>query len=44
VLYDDGGLISDGSLDDVITDASGLIEEEDMTLARLRVRALQLRR
>lgn len=43
VLYDDGGLISDGSLDDVITDASGLIEEEDMTLARMRVRVLQLR-
>jgi HK97 family phage prohead protease len=42
-LYDEGGLISSGDLDDVITDASGLIEEEDMTLARLRVRVLQLR-
>jgi HK97 family phage prohead protease len=42
-LYDDGGLISAGDLDDVITDASGLIEEEDMTLARLRVRVLQLK-
>jgi HK97 family phage prohead protease len=43
-LYDDGGLISSGDLDDVITDASGLIEEEDMTLAaQARVRVLQLR-
>ena len=45
-LYDDGGLIGQGELDDVITDSSGLIEEEDMTLARAkaRVRVLQLRR
>lgn len=42
-LYDDGGLIGSGDIDDVITDASGLIEEEDMTLARARVRVLQLR-
>lgn len=42
-LYDDGGLITNGELDDDITDESGMVEEEDMTLVRLRVRALQLR-
>jgi HK97 family phage prohead protease len=43
-LYDEGGLIQAGSVDDVVTDTSGLIEEEDMTLARQRrIRVLQLR-
>lgn len=42
-LYDDGGLITNGELDDDITDESGMVEEEDMTLARARVRVLQLR-
>jgi HK97 family phage prohead protease len=42
-LYDDGGLITNGELDDDITDESGMVEEEDMTLARMRVRVLQLR-
>lgn len=44
-LYDEGGLINDGgSTDDVVSDSSGLIEEEDMTLARqMRVRVLELR-
>jgi len=32
-LYDEGGLIRDGQLDDVVTDTSGLIEEADMTLS-----------
>jgi len=42
-LYDEGGLIQEGSTDDVVTDTSGLIEEEDMTLARQRrARALAL--
>jgi len=43
VLYDDGGLIGSGDIDDVITDSSGLIEEEDMTLARARLRYLELK-
>lgn len=44
-LYDEGGLINDGgSVDDVVSDSSGLIEEEDMTLARqMRMRVLELR-
>jgi HK97 family phage prohead protease len=44
-LYDEGGLItSGGSVDDVVTDSSGLIEEEDMTLSRQRrLRLLELR-
>jgi len=43
-LYDEGGLIASGSVDDVVTDSSGLIEEEDMTLARQRrMRVLELR-
>jgi HK97 family phage prohead protease len=43
-LYDEGGLIEAGSSDDVVDDTSGLIEEEDMTLARQqRVRILELR-
>ncbi len=42
-LYDDGGLIGEGELDEEITDSSGLVEEEDMTLARDRVLILQLR-
>lgn len=44
-LYDENGLITNGELDDNITDESGMVEEEDMTLARqMRVRVLQLRR
>jgi HK97 family phage prohead protease len=35
-LYDEGGLIRDGQTDDVVTDTSGLVEEEDMVLARQR--------
>jgi HK97 family phage prohead protease len=35
-LYDDNGLITNGELDDDITDESGMVEEEDMTLARQR--------
>jgi HK97 family phage prohead protease len=35
-LYDDNGLITNGELDDNITDESGMVEEEDMTLARQR--------
>lgn len=43
-LYDEGGLIQQGSSDDVVTDSSGLVEEEDMTLARQRrFRMLELR-
>lgn len=44
-LYDEGGLIgTGGSVDDVVSDSSGLIEEEDMTLARARLRYLELKR
>lgn len=43
-LYDDNGLIANGELDDNITDESGMVEEEDMTLARRRrLRLLELR-
>lgn len=35
-LYDDNGLITNGELDDDITDESGMVEEEDMTLMRQR--------
>lgn len=35
-LYDENGLITNGELDDNITDESGMVEEEDMTLARQR--------
>ena len=42
-LYDDQGLITNGELDDNITDESGMVEEEDMTLARQRrLRILEL--
>lgn len=39
-LYDEGGLIRDGQLDDVVDDTSGLIEEADMTLSRQRTLTL----
>lgn len=45
-LYDENGLITNGELDDNVTDESGMVEEEDMTLSRaraMRVRVLQLR-
>lgn len=48
VLYDDGGLVqSGGATDDLVSDASGIVEEDDeMALAaargRARVRVLQL--
>lgn len=46
VLYDDGGLVqSVGDMDDVVTDASGIVEEDDdqaLSAARARVRVLQL--
>jgi len=43
-LYDEGGLIeSGGSVDDVVSDSSGLIEEEDMTLAAARLAVIKLK-
>lgn len=43
-LYDEGGLVASiGSMDDVVSDASGIVEEDDeMALAAARVRVLQL--
>jgi HK97 family phage prohead protease len=43
-LYDEGGLIeSGGSTDDVVSDSSGLVEEEDMTLAAARLAIVKLK-
>lgn len=47
-LYDEGGLVASvGSMDDVVTDASGIVEEDDemaLSARRARVRVLALAR
>lgn len=43
-LYDEGGLIeTGGSVDDVVSDSAGMIEEEDMTLAQARLNLIRLK-
>ena len=43
-LYDEGGLIEPGgSVDAVVSDSSGLVEEEDMTLAAARLAIVKLK-